>query len=78
MHHLCPYVYHLDSFWNGTQITNVLVQSDIVVLHSSRTRFERFRLDMVTNILQILLFFGGELYKQVNSYAMDITISENY
>lgn len=55
MHNPRPKIDHLDCLRPCSEITNVLLESDIVVLNPGWTRLQRLGLDMISNLRQVIL-----------------------
>lgn len=62
MHGLRPYIDHFTSLGQSAKCAHILVHGHVVVLDLGRPGLEGLCLHMVTDVLEILLDLGCELY----------------
>lgn len=71
MHGFHPKIDHLASLLACSQLAHVLIKGYIIIISTWSLLLNRFDLDTISNVLQILLFFRGELRLVVRTNSVE-------
>src|SRR6478735_11244952 len=61
MHNSNPKIHHLESFGTAAKISNILIQTDLIIIFPESIGLQRFSLDVIPNHLKIRLLFMRKL-----------------